>query len=160
MTLGIGLLAIVIQLVWPKITDKIPGSLIAIVVTTSIVYFAKLDHVATIGSVFGTLSSSFPLPSLPSVNFAMVQDLISPAFTIAILAGIESLLSAVVADGMINDRHKSNAELVGQGLGNIFSGLLVVFHLLEQSHVLLPMLKMVDVLQLPESRTVLHLQLF
>ena len=122
-TLGIGLLAIVIQLVWPKITDKIPGSLIAIVVTTSIVYFAKLDHVATIGSVFGTLSSSFPLPSLPSVNFAMVQDLISPAFTIAILAGIESLLSAVVADGMINDRHKSNAELVGQGLGNIFSGL-------------------------------------
>ena len=121
-TLAIGLLAIVILLVWPKITDKIPGSLVAIIVTTAVVYFAKLP-VNTIGSVYGELSSSFPSFHLPNVNFTLIRELISPAFTIAILAGIESLLSAVVSDGMINDTHKSNAELVGQGLGNIFSGL-------------------------------------
>ena len=118
----VGLFAVVIMLVWPKITDKIPGSLVAIVVTTIIVQVAGLK-VNTIGSVFGELSSSFPTFALPNVTFNMVRQLVSPAFTIAILAGIESLLSAVVADGMIGDTHKSNAELVGQGLGNIFSGL-------------------------------------
>lgn len=118
----IGLIAIVIMLFWPKVTDKIPGSLIAIIVTTAIVYFAKLP-VNTIGSVYGELSSSFPAFHLPAVSFALIQKLLSPAFTIAILAGIESLLSAVVSDGMIGDTHKSNAELIGQGLGNIFSGL-------------------------------------
>jgi len=118
----VGLAAIVIMLVWPKITDKIPGSLVAIIVTTIVVKVAGLE-VNTIGSVFGELSSSFPKFSLPNVSFDMVKQLISPAFTIAILAGIESLLSAVVSDGMIGDTHKSNAELIGQGLGNIFSGL-------------------------------------
>ncbi|MBR3770238.1 MAG: sulfate permease [Lachnospiraceae bacterium] len=121
-TVVIGLVAIVILLVWPKVTDKIPGSLIAILVTTAIVYFGKLP-VNTIGSVFGELSSAFPSISLPSFDFKLIGELVSPAFTIAILAGIESLLSAVVADGMINDQHKSNAELLGQGFGNIFSGL-------------------------------------
>lgn len=123
MTLLIGAIAVVILIIWPKITDKIPGSLIAIIVTTVIVAVAKLDDVATIGSVFGKLSSSFPTPHLPNVSFKMLREVISPALTIAILAGIESLLSAVVSDGMIGDRHKSNAELIGQGLGNIFSGL-------------------------------------
>ena len=118
----IGLLAIVIMLVWPKITDKIPGSLVAIIITTLIVYFADLK-VNTIGSVFGELSSSFPGLTIPKISLKLIQQLISPAFTIAILAGIESLLSAVVSDGMIGDHHKSNAELIGQGLGNIFSGL-------------------------------------
>lgn len=118
----IGLTAIVIMLLWPKVTDKIPGSLIAIVVTTAIVYFAKLP-VNTIGSVYGELSSSFPAFHVPNISMKLLQQMISPAFTIAILAGIESLLSAVVSDGMIGDTHKSNAELVGQGLGNIFSGL-------------------------------------
>ena len=118
----IGLIAIAIMLVWPKITNKIPGSLVAIIVTTIIVYFAELP-VNTIGSVYGELSSSFPKFHVPSISFKLVQQMISPAFTIAILAGIESLLSAVVSDGMIGDTHKSNAELVGQGLGNIFSGL-------------------------------------
>lgn len=120
--LAIGLVAIVILVLWPKVTDKLPGSLIAIIVTTAIVYFAKLP-VNTIGSVYGELSSAFPSFQLPSVSFKLIQQLLSPAFTIAILAGIESLLSAVVSDGMIGDSHKSNAELVGQGLGNIFSGL-------------------------------------
>ena len=119
---GIGILAVIIMLVWPKITDKIPGSLVAIIVTTLIVKFTGLE-VNTIGSVYGELSSSFPTPHMPAVTLKLVQQLLSPAFTIAILAGIESLLSAVVSDGMIGDNHKSNAELLGQGLGNIFSGI-------------------------------------
>ena len=118
----IGIAAVVIMLLWPKVTDKIPGSLIAIIVTTAVVYFAKLP-VNTIGSVYGELNSAFPGFHVPSLSMKLVQEMLSPAFTIAILAGIESLLSAVVSDGMIGDTHKSNAELVGQGLGNIFSGL-------------------------------------
>ena len=120
--LAIGVLSLIILIVFPRLTDKIPGSLVAIIVTTLIVKFAKLP-VNTIGSVYGELSSSLPLPKLPNVTFSMIQELISPAFTIALLAGIESLLSCVVSDGMIGDKHNSNAELIGQGLGNIFSGL-------------------------------------
>lgn len=118
----IGLLAVVIMLLWPKVTDKIPSSLVAIIVTTIIVKVAGLN-VNTIGSVFGQLSSSLPGFRLPAVDAALIRQMIQPAFTIAVLAGVESLLSAVVADGMIGDKHKSNAELLGQGLGNIFSGL-------------------------------------
>lgn len=118
----IGLVAVAIMLTWPKVTDKIPGSLVAIIVTTAIVYFAKLD-VNTIGSVYGQLDSSFPKFHVPAISMKLVQQMLSPAFTIAVLAAIESLLSAVVSDGMIGDTHKSNAELIGQGLGNIFSGL-------------------------------------
>lgn len=121
-SLLVGLLAIAILLFWPKVTDKIPGSLIAIIVTTILVKLTGLP-VNTIGSVYGELSSSLPALSIPALSFDMIQKLISPAFTIAILAGIESLLSCVVSDGMIGDRHNSNAELIGQGLGNIFSGL-------------------------------------
>ncbi len=121
-TVAIGAVALVILILWPKVTDKLPGSLIAISLTTAIVYFAKLP-VNTIGSVYGELSSEFPSFHMPAFSYKLVQELISPAFTIAILAGIESLLSAVVSDGMIGDTHKSNAELIGQGLGNIFSGL-------------------------------------
>ena len=117
----IGLLAVAIMLLWTKVTDKIPGSLVAIVVTTAIAYFAKLP-VNTIGSVYGKLNSAFPSFHVPSITMNLIQQMISPAFTIAVLAAIESLLSAVVSDGMIGDTHKSNAELLGQGLGNIFSG--------------------------------------
>ena len=117
----IGLLAVAIMLLWTKVTDKIPGSLVAIVVTTAIAYFAKLP-VNTIGSVYGKLNSAFPSFHVPSITMNLIQQMISPAFTIAVLAAIESLLSAVVLDGMIGDTHKSNAELIGQGLGNIFSG--------------------------------------
>lgn len=117
----IGLLAVAIMLLWTKVTDKIPGSLVVIVVTTAIAYFAKLP-VNTIGSVYGKLNSAFPSFHVPSITMNLIQQMISPAFTIAVLAAIESLLSAVVSDGMIGDTHKSNAELIGQGLGNIFSG--------------------------------------
>lgn len=118
----VGVLAIIILVFWPKVTDKLPGSLIAIVVTTILVRVTGLE-VNTIGSVYGELSSSLPAFQIPQFDFKMIQELISPAFTIAILAGIESLLSCVVSDGMIHDKHNSNAELIGQGLGNIFSGL-------------------------------------
>ena len=121
-TVLIGVLALAILIFFPKLTDKIPASLVAIIVTTLVVQLADLP-VNTIGSVYGELSSRLPVPTLPNVNFKMIQELISPAFTIALLAGIESLLSCVVSDGMIGDRHNSNAELIGQGLGNIFSGL-------------------------------------
>ena len=110
------------MIVLPYITEKIPGSLVAIIVTTLIVKFFDMD-VATIGSVYGELSGSFPIPKLPNINMNMIRNLISPAFTIAILAAIESLLSCVVSDGMIGSRHRSNTELVAQGVGNIFSGL-------------------------------------
>ena len=125
----LGLGAVLIMMIWSRIAEKlpgflnaIPGSLMAIVITTVLAAVADLP-VNTIGSVYGELSSKFPTPHLPNVTFDMVKELIQPAFTIAILAGIESLLSAVVSDGMIGDTHKSNAELVGQGLGNIFSGI-------------------------------------
>ena len=134
----IGVVAIIIMLFWPKVTDKIPGSLIAIIITTAIVYFAKLP-VNTIGSVYGELNSAFPTFHAPALSMKLVQEMISPAFTIAILAGIESLLSAVVSDGMIGDTHKSNAELIGQGLGNIFPDFSAVFLPLAQSQELPPM---------------------
>ncbi len=119
MTFGIGLLALLIQIFWSKVSKKIPGSLVAIIVTTALVALCKLP-VATIGDLY-TIKPGFPTFQVPQMNFEMVSDLISPAFTIAILAAIESLLSCVVSDGMIGDRHRSNAELVGQGVGNIFS---------------------------------------
>lgn len=120
--LMIGVISLIILIVWPKLTDKIPGSLIAIVVSTLLVKFLDLD-VNTIGSVYGELSSRFPSLSIPKTDFVTIKNLLPPAFTIAVLAGIESLLSCVVSDGMIGSRHRSNMELVAQGVGNIFSGL-------------------------------------
>ncbi len=114
----IGIIALVILILWPYVTDKIPGSLIAIIVTTVMVKFLPLN-VNTIGSVYGELSSSLPKFSLPQANMSMIIQLASPAFTIAILAAIESLLSCVVSDGMIGSKHRSNAVLVVQGVGNI-----------------------------------------
>ncbi len=116
----IGILALLIILFWPKISRKIPGSLIAIVATTVIVQYFHLD-VATIQSRFGEIPSMIPAPTLPSVDFATIQHLIMPATTIALLGAIEALLSAVVADGMIGSRHKSNMELIAQGAANIIT---------------------------------------
>jgi SulP family sulfate permease len=109
-------------LLWPKITRKIPGSLIAILVTTAAMQIFHIP-VDTIGSRFGSIPSALPLPVMPHLDFAVIKSLIVPAFTIALLGGIESLLSAVVADGMIGGKHKSNMELVAQGTANIFSAL-------------------------------------
>jgi len=113
---------VVIILLWPKVTHKIPGSLIAIFVTTAAMQWLNLP-VETIGSKFGSIPSSLPGPVMPDLDFATVKNLIQPAFTIALLCGIESLLSAVVADGMIGGNHKSNMELIAQGTANIFSSI-------------------------------------
>ncbi|HAT4157235.1 sulfate permease [Clostridium perfringens] len=121
-TLAIGLLALIILIFWPKINKKIPGSLIALIVTTLVVFIFNLP-VATIGSQFGKISSNIPIPHIPNLNLNTLKALIGPAFTIALLGGIESLLSAVVSDGMIGDKHNSNAELIAQGLANMGSSL-------------------------------------
>lgn len=120
-TLLIGLLALSIQIFWPRVSQKIPSSLVAIFVTTAIVQLAHLS-VPTIGDLY-TIKAGLPTFSMPNISLSLVRQLLSPAFTITILASIESLLSCVVSDGMIGSRHRSNAELVGQGVGNMMSAL-------------------------------------
>lgn len=116
----IALLALLIMILWPRITHKIPGSLIAIIATTVIVIVFELP-VDTIGSRFGEISSNLPSPNFYKIDLGVIRNLICPATVIAILAAIESLLSAVVADGMIGGKHRSNMELVAQGLANIIT---------------------------------------
>ena len=120
-TLAIGVLALLIQIFWSKVSKKIPGSLVAIIVTTLLVAIFKLP-VKTIGDLY-TIKAGLSSFSMPVLSLSLVREMILPAFTIAMLAAIESLLSAVVSDGMIGSKHKSNAELVGQGVGNILSAL-------------------------------------
>ena len=121
-TLAIGFTALFIIIFWPKVSRKIPGSVIAILVTTAMVQLLHLD-VATIETRFGEIPSTIPAPSIPEFDLSTIQNLIMPATTIAILAAIEALLSAVVSDGMIGGRHKSNMELIAQGAANIASPL-------------------------------------
>lgn len=120
----IGMLCVVILILWPKLPGflgKIPGSLIAVLLSSALV--AVLDlKVNTIGDLY-TISSSMPAFHLPELDWKLMQNLLPDAFTIAILAGIESLLSCVVADSMVNSRHRSNMELIAQGAGNIASAL-------------------------------------
>lgn len=117
-----GVSAILIIMFWPRVTHKIPGSLIAILVTTAVVQFLHLP-VETIGTRFGSIPSELPPPQVPHINLDTIKLLIKPAFTIALLGAIESLLSAVVADGMTGGNHRSNTELIAQGIANIFSPL-------------------------------------
>jgi SulP family sulfate permease len=111
-----------IVFLFPKISSKIPGSLVAILLATFAVQYFHLD-VDTIGKRFGAIPSTLPAPVIPMFTFATLQQLIQPAFTIALLGGIESLLSAVVSDGMIGASHRSNTELIAQGIANIASSL-------------------------------------
>ncbi len=120
--LGIAAIALFIMLFWSKVSRKIPGSLVALIITTAIVYFFHWP-VETIGSRFNSIPSSLPTPEGFSIDFATIKNLIQPATTIALLAAIESLLSAVVADGMIGGKHRSNMELVAQGVANIVTPL-------------------------------------
>ena len=119
--LAVGLMALAICIVWPYISKKIPGSLIAVLAGIIIVKVFDLP-VNTIGDLY-TITSAPPCFALPEVNVDMVMELLPSAFTIAFLAGIESLLSCVVSDGMVGDRHNSNTELIAQGIGNMCSGL-------------------------------------
>lgn len=119
----IGLGTILIIYLWPRVTHRIPGSLVAILATTAVVALFDLP-VETIGSRFGAVPTTLPIPHLPPIPTGdRLVQLLSPALTIAILAGIESLLSAVVADGMTEGRHRSDMELVAQGLANLASPL-------------------------------------
>jgi SulP family sulfate permease len=118
----IGIATIAIVFLWPRVTQRIPGSLVAILVTTAAVQLMDLP-VETIGSRFGSVSGSLPSFHLPQVDWRTASSLVSPAITIALLAGIESLLSAVVADGMTGRKHRSNMELIAQGVANIASPL-------------------------------------
>ena len=115
---GIGVLILVL---WPKINKKIPGSLIAVILSVLIVKVFDIK-VNTIGDLY-EISNRPPQFEIPDLSFGMVKELLPSAFTIAILAGIESLLSCVVSDNMIKDKHNSNTELIAQGAGNIMSGL-------------------------------------
>lgn len=112
-------------LVWisPKFFKRIPGPLIAMVVVTALQNFFQFKTVATIGNTFGGISPVLAPFHLPSITLTQAQNLLGPAFTIALLGAIESLLSATAADGMAKTRHHSNQELVGQGLANIISPL-------------------------------------
>ena len=117
---GVGALAIIIAL--RKLAPKLPGFLIAVVVTSVAVALLKLP-VDTIGSRFPEIPPGLPMPSLPEMSLAKINAVLPSAFTIAFLAGIEALLSAVVADGMAGTRHRSNQELIGQGVANLGSAL-------------------------------------
>ncbi|HKL96474.1 MAG TPA: sulfate permease [Paludibacteraceae bacterium] len=129
MALVIGVASLLIIVLTPKVSKKIPGSLVAIVLITGAVWFLKrfagMEGIQTIGDLY-TLPSGIPAPKLPTLNlaegqsiFSLMQQLFPAAFTIAILGAIESLLSAMVADGVIAGKHNSNTELIGQGIANI-----------------------------------------
>jgi SulP family sulfate permease len=120
-TAGLACLSLVILLGSARYLKRIPGPLVALVLVTVVQWVGHFKGVATIGSAFGGIPRSFPRPSFPAVSLAQIFSLVGPAFTIALLGAIESLLSAVVADGMAGTRHDSNQELIGQGIANIFS---------------------------------------
>lgn len=118
----ISLVTIIVALNFHRVSQVVPGSLVAIILSTIVVSVFDLP-VSTIESAFGSISSGFGLPSLPSVELTDLKGLVQPAVAIALLGGIESLLSAAVADGMVGGRHRSNMELVAQGAANCLSAL-------------------------------------
>ena len=122
-TTALGLLTLAVLMLSPRIFKRIPSPLVAMVVATIVQWYFHFENVATIGSAFGGIPQSLPHFHVPSMTFSEVLKLIGPAFTIALLGAIESLLSAVVADGMAGTKHDSNQELIGQGVANIFSPL-------------------------------------
>lgn len=120
----IGIVSVVIIMLTPKISKKIPGSLVAIIVMTVaallLKQFAGVESIETIGDRFA-ISNSLPEATVPALSWETIKNLVSPAITIAILGAIESLLSAAVADGVIGDHHNSNTELIAQGVANLAS---------------------------------------
>ena len=118
--LALSLGSIVVLILWPRVSRRIPAPFVALLLATLV---ARVFHlpVETIGSRFGEISAAIPMPRLPQLTLAQITALIAPAFTIALLGAVESLLSAVVSDGMIGGRHRSNMELVAQGVANVAS---------------------------------------
>lgn len=117
----VGVVCLAVLIFWPRVSEKIPGSLMAILAGIAMVKGLNMD-VNTIGDLY-TISNKLPSLHVPAISYGLLREVMSDAFTIAILAAIESLLSCVVADGMVNDKHDSNMELVAQGVGNIGSAL-------------------------------------
>ncbi len=120
--LAIGLFTVLLIVVSPRVLKRVPGALIALVVVSALAAVFGLP-VETIGSRFGELPHTLPAPHFPHITLSRLRELFQPAITIALLGAIESLLSAIVADGMIGGRHRSNTELIGQGFANIASAL-------------------------------------
>lgn len=125
----------------------------ALVVVTVFQYTIGFDDVRTIGSAFGGIPQGLPEFSMPSITFSQMLSLIGPAFAIAMLGAIESLLSAVVADGMTGTKHNSNQELVGQGMANIIAPLFGALQQQALSLVPPPMCVMAAIARYPESST-------
>ena len=122
-TTGLGIISLLCILITPKLIKRVPGPLVAMVVATALQATFNWSGIATLGSTFGEISQQLPSFHLPALSSNEILSLIGPAFTIALLGAIESLLSATAADGMAGTRHNSNQELIGQGLANIFSPL-------------------------------------
>ncbi|MBF0217005.1 MAG: STAS domain-containing protein [Candidatus Omnitrophica bacterium] len=118
----LSVMTILIIAIVPKLSRRVPGALVALIVVSSVAAFFHMNA-ETIGSRFGDLPHTLPVPHLPRIGIARVRELFHPAMTIAILGAIESLLSAIVADGMIGGKHRSNTELIAQGAANIGSAL-------------------------------------
>ncbi len=117
---AVAVLSLAVILLWPRVTRRVPGSIVALVLATVAAAFLPLG-IESIGSKFGGIPQGFPEMRLPDFSAANILPLLPAAFTVALLAAVESLLSAVVADGMTGDRHKPNVELVAQGVANIAS---------------------------------------
>ena len=120
--LALGVLTILLIIISPKVSKRVPGALVALIAVSALAAFFHLP-VETIGSRFGELPHTLPAPHFPVAGLSRIRELVQPAITIALLGAIESLLSAIVADGMIGARHRSNTELIGQGLANIGAAL-------------------------------------
>ncbi len=122
--LALTVVTVLITLYMPRITNKVPGSFVAILLITPIVavFLPESAGITTIGTLYGEIKCNFS-PTIPSIDFANLSNYIQPALTIAILGSIESLLSAVVADGMISSNHRSNTELIAQGVANVVTPL-------------------------------------
>lgn len=119
---AVALVTMAIIVAWPRINRRVPGTFVALIATTAAVQLLHLP-VETIGTRFGAIAPSVPHPQVPHLSLTQVTALVGPAFTIAMLGAVESLLSAVVADGMIGSRHRSNMELVAQGVANLVTPL-------------------------------------
>lgn len=118
-SLLVAIISLTLILLAPKVLPKVPGALIGIIVSSVVTVLFLQGYVATIGSTYGAIPNTLPHFRIPEITFERIYMLIGPAFVIAMLGGIESLLSAVVADGMTNSKHNSNRELIGQGVANI-----------------------------------------
>jgi sulfate permease, SulP family len=117
------LICLITMILTPKFAPRVPGPLIGLVLSSVIATLFYPDQVATIGTSYGQIPNSLPHFHIPNINLGLIEKLIKPAFVIAMLGGIESLLSAVVADGMTNGKHSSNKELIGQGIANMITPL-------------------------------------